>query len=223
MPARPPSPDRSASERPDPRGPAGPRIGPRPVLLLGLLGALVLQWLPQPAAAQYGADADFPRRSPGLWEIRSAGSSANGMPPTLNCIGERTDTEQSQLGRHAGAKGACTLGAFKRVGESWVAESVCKMGKTSVTSQAIASGDFQSQYRIDTMVTYDPPLGGVKKEDKEAVVARYLGPCLAHQHPGDVVFPGMGTLNMTDGTFRAEPAAAAARPAGRKKTSERTH
>jgi len=68
------------------------------------------------------------------------------------------------------------------------------------------------------VVTYDPPLGGVRREDKEAVVARFVGPCAASQKPGDMVIPGMGTLNMVDGAFRAEPVpkpAAATRPAGK--------
>lgn len=72
-------------------------------------------------------------------------------------------------------------------------------------SRAIASGDFESSYRIDTIVQYDPPLGGVRREDKDAVVAVRLGPCTPGQKPGDMVMPGMGTLNMIDGDFRAEP------------------
>jgi hypothetical protein len=109
------------------------------------------------------------------------------------------------LDRSSGAKGACSMGAFKRAGIAWVAESVCKEGKVNIISKAIASGDFDTEYRIDTIVTYDPPMGGVRKEDKEAVTAYYVGPCLPHQKAGDMMIPGMGTLNMIDGTFRAEP------------------
>ncbi|MFP5460582.1 MAG: hypothetical protein ACLGII_03275 [Gammaproteobacteria bacterium] len=85
-----------------------------------------------------------------------------------------------------------------------MAESVCSQGRTSVTSRSVASGDFDTGYRIDTIVQYDPPLGGVRREDKDAVVATRLGPCEPGQKPGDMVMPGMGTLNMFDGSFRAE-------------------
>lgn len=149
----------------------------------------------------------FPKRKPGLWEVRSTNSHALGLSATRYCIGEKTDHADGHLDRSAGAKGSCTMGAFKRAGSAWVAESVCRDGKVNVTSKAIASGDFESEYRIDTVVTYDPPLAGIKKEDKDAVHATFLGPCLASQRPGDMIIPGMGTLNMVDGTFRAEAAA----------------
>lgn len=173
--------------------------------------AAMLAWLllGQALAADPAPDAasDFPRRKPGLWEVRSAGAQASGLPPTQFCVGEATDSARSHLDRSVGDRGACTLGAFRRAGRAWLAESVCRQGKTSVTSRAIATGDFESGYRIDTVVHYDPPLGGVRREDKEAIVARHLGPCQPGQKPGDMVVPGMGTLNMVDGSFRAEPVA----------------
>ena len=103
------------------------------------------------------------------------------------------------------------MGAFKRSGLAWVAESVCKEGKVNIISKAVASGDFETEYRIDTVVTYDPPVSGVRKEDKDAIQANFVGPCQPNQRAGDMVVPGMGTLNMIDGTFRAEPAAPSSR------------
>ncbi len=151
--------------------------------------------------------ADFPQRRAGLWEVRSAGAEASGLPPSLHCIGEFADSANAHLDRSVGAKGSCTMGAFQRVGEAWVAESVCKEGRTTVTSKAIASGDFESEYRIDTVVSYESAGTTSRREDKEAVLARLIGPCPAGQRPGDIFIPNMGTLNMVDGTFRAAPAA----------------
>lgn len=161
-----------------------------------------------PAIAQTGGSLDpmaFPKRKAGLWEVRSTGAHSHGLEATRYCIGDKTDQADSHLDRRAGAKGSCTMGAFKRAGSSWVAESICREGKVNVVSKAIASGDFETEYRIDTVVTYDPPLAGIRKEDKDAVLATFLGPCLSNQRAGDMVIPGMGTLNMNDGTFRAEP------------------
>ncbi len=148
---------------------------------------------------------DFPKRKAGLWEMRGVSAQASGLAPTRFCVGETTDTASSHLDRSVGERGACTLGAFKRAGDAWLAETVCRESRSLVTSRAIAAGDFDVEYRIDTLVTYDPPLGGVRKEDREAIVARRLGPCPAPLKPGDVVIPGMGTLNMVDGGFRPEP------------------
>ncbi len=186
-----------------------------PVIAGRLLLAAAL-CAPQLVLAQdSGGLQNFPRRKAGLWEMRSSSAHAAGMPPTQTCVGDLTDIAGATLDRTSGAKGSCTLGAFKRAGLSWVAESVCKESRTSIVSKAVASGDFETSYRIDTVVTYDPPLAGVKKEDKEAVEATYIGPCTATQKPGDTVIPGMGTLNMIDGTFRAEPVATKRAPAQR--------
>ena len=157
------------------------------------------------AAVAAHAEADFPKRKAGLWEVRGVSAQASGLPPTQFCVGDATDSASSHLDRSVGERGACSLGAFRRAGTAWLAESVCRETRTTVTSRAIASGDFESEYRIDTVVSYDPPLAGVRREDKEAIVARHLGPCANGQKPGDMVIPGMGTLNMVDGTFRAEP------------------
>lgn len=167
------------------------------ILLLAL--GVGVPW--QPAAG-----ADFPQRKAGLWEVRSAGAEASGLPPSLHCIGEFADNASAHLDRSVGTKGSCTMGAFQRVGEAWVAESVCKEGRTTVTSKAVASGDFENEYRIDTVVNYESAGAVSRREDKEAVLARLIGPCPAGQRPGDIYIPNMGTLNMVDGTFRAAPA-----------------
>ena len=164
-------------------------------------------------AASLPAEA-HPRRRPGLWEVRVAGSDALGMAPTQFCVGERTDTARSHLDRSPGPRGSCSLGEFVRAGEAWVAESVCREGRSSVVSRAVATGDFETEYRIDTVVTHATTQAGTRREDREAIVARWLGPCAAHQRPGDLVVPGMGTLNMDDGTFRAESPARPRRGAG---------
>jgi hypothetical protein len=162
-------------------------------------------WACMAAALACAVPADaHPRRRPGLWEVRVAGSDAIGMAPTLFCVGEQTDTPRVHLDRQPGARGSCSLGEFVRAGEAWVAESVCREGRSSVVSRAVATGDFENEYRIDTIVTHASTSGASRREDREAVVARWLGPCAAHQRPGDLVIPGMGTLNMDDGTFRAE-------------------
>ncbi len=127
------------------------------------------------------------------------------MPPTRFCVGEATDTAASHLDRAGGERGSCSLGQFVRTGDAWVAESVCREGRSTVVSRAVASGDFENAYRIDTIVTQAGASPAPRREHREAVVARWLSPCYAGQRPGDLVVPGMGTLNMEDGTFRAEP------------------
>ena len=108
-----------------------------------------------------------------------------------------------------GKRGACQLGAFKRVGINWVADSTCKDSRTTIVSQSTVTGDFQSHYRIDTVILYSPPLANNRREDSEYTEARWLGPCPDNQKPADLTIPGMGVLNMLDGGLRPESAGSA--------------
>ena len=155
----------------------------------------------RPVRPDAGSTA-YPRRKPGLWEVRSNASDNHGLPPARFCVGENTDNPAIQLDRTAGEKGSCSIGAFRRVGTTWTAETVCRDSRQTVVSQSVATGDFLSEYRIDTLVFYSPPLPGGKREDRESVTARFLGPCKAGQRAGDLELPGMGTLNMNDGTLK---------------------
>ncbi|MFM1989609.1 MAG: hypothetical protein RJA99_2566 [Pseudomonadota bacterium] len=175
------------------------RAPPRPRLAAVVLLAAMATALGEPASVEA-----HPKRRPGLWEVRSTNADSLGLPPTRFCVGEQTDSERAHLDRSPGPRGSCSLGEFVRSGEAWVAESICREGKSTVTSRAVATGDFENEYRIDTIVQH--AAAGVRpREDREAVVARWLGACEPGQRPGDLVVPGMGTLNMDDGTFRAEP------------------
>lgn len=151
-----------------------------------------------------GAGDDFPRRRAGLWEIETVGAHAAGLPAARYCIDDSTDRAGLHLDRSSGAKGSCSLGAFRRAGEAWSAETICRQGRTSVVSRSIASGDFETTYRIDTVIQYDPPLGGVIPRESTAIRGRWVGPCLAGQRAGDVSIPGMGRLNMKDGSVVPE-------------------
>ena len=146
----------------------------------------------------------FPKRKAGLWQIKAVGLEQAGMPPTLFCVGDVTDTQTQHLDRKPGVLGSCTLGSFKQAQGGWLAESVCKDSRTTVKSQAVLTGDLNVEYRIDTVVTYLPPIAGTRKTDQDSLVAKFIGACSSAQKPGDLVVPGMGTLNLNDGTFRAE-------------------
>jgi hypothetical protein len=150
------------------------------------------------------SEGNFPKRKPGLWQIKAIGLEQAGMPPTFFCVGEATDTQAKHLDRKPGVLGSCILGAFNQAQGGWLAESICKDSKTTVKSQAVLTGDLNNEYRIDTVVTYLPPIAGTRKTDQDSLLAKFMGACTAVQKPGDLVVPGMGTLNLNDGTFRAE-------------------
>jgi hypothetical protein len=143
--------------------------------------------------------AELPQRKPGLWEIRTTASQAAGLPAAMFCVGDATDTQMEHLDRTFGEKGACRISPFRLVGTAWMSESVCREGKNIVSSRSIVSGDLQSEYRIDTETSY-VLTSSTRREEKEALAAKFITPCPSNLRPGDLLISGMGKLNMVDGT-----------------------
>jgi len=56
-----------------------------------------------------------------------------------------------------------------------VVDSVCKFGESIATTHAVFSGTFESAYRVETSSTYEPPMAGVKEEQRDHRGALGLG------------------------------------------------
>jgi hypothetical protein len=171
--------------------------------------------LTKPALLDITKGNEFPQRKPGLWEIRTTASQAAGLPAAMFCVGDTTDTQLEHLDRTFGEKGACRTGPFRQVGAAWMSESVCREGKNIVSSRSIVSGDLQTEYRIDTETSY-ALTSSSRREDREAIAARYVNPCPSNMRSGDLLISGMGKLNMVDG------AVVPAKAATKKRKSART-
>lgn len=164
-------------------------------------GVLLFGLLQQSAVAE--TIATHPVRRAGLWELQSTAAKANGLEPVRQCVGGGTDTANNHLDRATGQRGFCQLRPFVRLEESWVAESVCRHSRNNVVTQKIATGDFRTEYQIETVVR-----SGRDKKTRVLVTdmlsATYIGPCQDGLRTEDLISPGMGTLNMLDGSFQAE-------------------
>lgn len=146
------------------------------------------------------AQADLPKRKPGLWEIKMTTSMGPGGPSvSQHCIDAKTDDLMQQRAQGMDKK-ACSKNSVRREGDKMIAESVCKFGETTATTKVVFSGDYSSQYRGDIHSTYSPPMMGTK-ESRSTLEAKWLGACKAGQKPGDVIMPGMpggGKFNMDE-------------------------
>ncbi len=150
------------------------------------------------------AQADMPKRKPGLWEIRMTSDAGRGGGPMVSqhCIDAKTDDLLQQRTQGMG-KQECSKNSVRREGGKVISESVCKFDDTTATMRAAMSGDFTSNYRGDIHSTYSPPMMGMK-EARSTVEAKWLGACKAGQKPGDVIMPGMqgmpggGKFNMDE-------------------------
>lgn len=138
--------------------------------------------------------ADAPKRKSGLWEMKT---QMAGMPPGIGgrpiqmCVDQASDNVMREK---AQGKVDCPVMEVNRgVGKVSI-HSVCKQDGTTVTTDAVLTGDFESGYRNDMTIKYSPAQDGMSSM-KMTQEARWLGPCKAGQKPGDVIMPGMPPIN----------------------------
>lgn len=167
----------------------------KPFPVLPIVAALACVMCGQ--AVQASA-ADVPKRKAGLWEIDTQMEGRPGAGAMQLCTDASTDNIMRQRAAKAGKnEPQCSTPDVKRQGNTVAIHSVCKMPQTTVTTDAVITGSFDSSYRSDMTVHYDPPMMGMSTA-KMTQEAKWLGPCQPGQKPGDIMMPGMGKFNMQD-------------------------
>jgi hypothetical protein len=148
------------------------------------------------ASAAQAAPKDMPARKPGLWEIKM---QLPNMPQAMlsqHCIDDKTDNLLQQQGeKHAQQQ--CSKNSLSKQGDKIILDSVCQFDATTATTHAVFSGDFSRAYRGEISTTYAPPLHGMQSS-KQVLEGKWLGACKPGQKPGDVVIPGMGSMNLNE-------------------------
>jgi hypothetical protein len=117
--------------------------------------------------------------------VQTAGTPAT---RTRQCIDAKTDARLQQMGQGV-MEGTCSKNVLRRDGSRWVSESVCRMGKSTITSRGVVTGDFDRELRMVIDSEYAPPLMGMSK-DQTTITQRHAGACPAGWKPGDVEMPG---------------------------------
>jgi len=155
------------------------------------LGLLILAAI---VAGEAGA-ADAPKRKSGLWEMKSQMSGMPaGMPargPIQMCVDQASDNVMQERAKE---KTNCSVMDVNRGVGKVTIHSVCKFEETTATTDAVITGDFDSNYKNEMTIKYSPPQHGMDTM-KITQEARWLGPCKAGQKPGDVIMPGMPAMN----------------------------
>jgi hypothetical protein len=148
------------------------------------------------AAASGTARGDeFPPRKAGLWQIDMAMPGGQMPPQQMKmCIDAATDTEMYRLGMSAG-QGMCNAPDIHRSGSTVTVGSVCTMGPSKVTTQAMTRFTGDTAYHTDANTKFDPPMAGhdasVMTQD-----AKWAGACPADMVPGDVLMGNGMKMNI---------------------------
>ena len=135
--------------------------------------------------------ADAPRRKSGLWEVRTQMAGMPSQGPMQMCVDQASDNLMQERAKE---KANCLVMDVNRGAGKVTIHSVCKLDGTTATTDAVITGDFDSNYRNDMHIRYNPPQHGMS-EMKMTQEARWLGPCKPGQKPGDIMMPGMPPVN----------------------------
>ena len=135
--------------------------------------------------------ADAPKRKSGLWEVRTEMAGMPSRGPIQMCVDQTSDNLMQERARE---KSNCSVMDVSRGAGKVTIHSVCKFDGTTATTDAVITGDFDSTYRNDMLIRYNPREHGMG-EMKMTPEARWLGPCKPGQKPGDIMMPGMPPVN----------------------------
>ena len=146
------------------------------------------------AANCSAAPSDMPSRKAGLWEVKMQMPEMPQAMTSQHCVDSKTD---NLLQQQSQAKQECSKNSVRKDGDKIILESVCKIEGSSATTKAVFSGDFSRQYRGEISTSFAPPLHGMKAS-KQTLESKWLGACKPGQKPGDVIIPGMGSMNLNE-------------------------
>ncbi len=158
-------------------------------------------------AVQAAAQPALPSRKPGLWKqtISSAKGGAP-QPPIVStlCMDASVDKAMSVFGASAG-QSSCTSNTVQRTPTGYKFASVCKFaGAGTISSQGVASGDFNSNYKVTmNSVTTGAAMAAMNGATSTTITATWAGACPAGTKPGDMTLPGGMKINMLSAMARA--------------------
>lgn len=120
---------------------------------------------------------DAPTRKPGLWEITTIGAGT-GTNTARTCIA----AEDKILTPSGG--GDCSAPAVSSGGEdTTIVTVICKDGDAKETISGAFTGSFDSRYRAQVKISFDPPQTGMPPNWGVTIDAKYLGPDCAGATP----------------------------------------
>jgi len=146
--------------------------------------------------------SDLPMRKAGLWELKMEFQGRN-LPTQLmqQCTNPATD-QLMTFNFGGAAERNCQKREIHANGGTITVDSVCSFGDATTTSHAVVSGDFNSAYTVQINSTRQGgrPIPGAAPggESHMTVAAKWLGPCVAGQRPGDVMMGNGMKMNVLD-------------------------
>lgn len=136
----------------------------------------------------------LPKRKAGLWEVSVTPSHAPRPHVSKQCVDEATDAKLQSMMQHGPAKESCSKNEFTKTATGFESHAECNVGPGKMTSVGTFSGDFDTSYTGEVVMTFDPPMFGDGRSTL-SISAKWIGPCPADMKPGEIVTEN-GKLDM---------------------------
>lgn len=153
------------------------------------------------ACISSAAAQEMPPRRVGLWEITMTEQGTNTAPQVMQqCIDAKTDQMMNPFSGSISAQ-MCSKHDVQKVGAMIVINAECQMGPVKTVSRSVVSGDFNSNYTVETTTKMEGLPAAAQAQvggGKRTIQARWAGACKADQRPGDMVLPDGRKMNILD-------------------------
>ena len=127
-----------------------------------------------------------PHPKPGLWRTSASTNALPGLGMTGElCLDASNEDDAFSSSGRSLAKD-CGPWKFQRVEAGFDLTIVCHLGRRTITTSGVATGDFISSYAADLTTRTDPPAPGLPAEMSSTIRAKWIGPCPPGQKPGQM-------------------------------------
>ncbi len=142
-----------------------------------------------PAAAPAAGPSLFGRPHPkaGLWRTTVTTNAGPGVTMAGELCLDASNQDAAFSSNGKGLSKDCDQVKYQGApGRGIGFSTVCHIGKRTVTTSGLATGDFKSAYSVDLTTRMDPPPPGLPAQMSTAIRAKWVGPCPAGTKPGQV-------------------------------------
>ena len=127
--------------------------------------------------APTGVEATLPSLKPGKWRTTTLVAGAAAQPaPTTACISGAAQKANVAMAERLGQL-SCSERWVRREGDAIVSRAVCQVDGATQTYDTRATGDFATDFFINSVVTRDPPQSDGGAEFRTTVHSRWMGEC----------------------------------------------
>jgi len=127
-----------------------------------------------------------PHPKAGLWRTSVSTNAGPGFSMTGELCLDASNEDAAFSSNGHGFSKDCGPIQYQTADRGFGFTTVCHLGRRTVTTSGIATGDFKNNYSVDLTTRTDPAPAGFPAQMSTTIRAKWQGPCPAGQKPGQM-------------------------------------